>query len=109
MKHTLTTDQAARLLLSDENARWSKPAAYALIKYLEELEDETGLEMEFCVVAIRCDWSEYDTAAQVATAYAIDIEGLDEDEIEKAVEKYLYNETQFIKLDNDNGWVVRNF
>lgn len=109
MKHTLTTDQAARLLLADDNARWSKPAAYALVEHLEALEDDTGTEIEFCVVAIRCDWTEYDTAAAVAAAYSIDIEGLDEADTEKAVEKYLFDETQFIKLDNDNGWVIQNF
>lgn len=47
------------MLLDDKNANWSYDGAIALCEYFEELEGDCGEEMEFDVVAIRCDWSEY--------------------------------------------------
>lgn len=64
MKQTLTTSQAAHLLLQDENARWSREGAYALIEYLEEYEDDHGVELEFDRVALRCEWHEYKSAIE---------------------------------------------
>jgi hypothetical protein len=61
MKQTLTTSQAAQILIDDENANWSSAGAYALVEYLEEREDDCGEEIEFCYVAIRCDYSEYES------------------------------------------------
>jgi hypothetical protein len=61
MKTTLTTAQAAHLLIDDQNANWSYAGAFALVEHLEELEDSTGESMEFDRVAIRCDWSEYES------------------------------------------------
>jgi hypothetical protein len=66
MKATLTTSQAAAMLKSDTNANWSHDGAYALIEYLEQLEEDTGTEIEFDAVAIRCDYSEYESALSAA-------------------------------------------
>lgn len=64
MKQTLTTSQAAHLLMQDEYAKWSYKGAHALIEYLEEYEDDYGVELEFDRVAIRCDWHEYKSAIE---------------------------------------------
>ena len=66
MKQTLTTSQAAHLLLQDENARWSKAGAHALVEHLKQLEQDCGTEIEFDRVAIRCDWHEYGSAIEAA-------------------------------------------
>lgn len=58
MKQTLTTYQAADILSNDENSSFTRAGAFALVEYLENLEDETGEEMQFDSVGIRCDWSE---------------------------------------------------
>ena len=68
MKQTLTTTQAAHILLADENANWSWNGAYALVEWFEELEEE-GSEMELCPVSIRCDFSEYKSATDWAEDY----------------------------------------
>jgi hypothetical protein len=57
MKMMLSTYAVADLLLADNNANWSQAGAIALACHLEE--SETGEEMEFDAVAIRCDYSEY--------------------------------------------------
>ena len=69
MKKTLTTHEIANELLDDSNANWSHSGAYALAEYLQELEESTGEEMELDVVAIRCDWSEYDSLQDWAADY----------------------------------------
>ena len=64
MIETLTTYQIAARLLRDSNACWSRPGAFALAEYLQSVEDETGEQIEYDAVAIRCDWSEYPSAVE---------------------------------------------
>ncbi len=64
MYETLTTNDIADKLLADENAGWSPAGAYALAEYLQELEDDIGEESELDVVALRCEYSEYPSAAE---------------------------------------------
>lgn len=45
MIRTLTTGEAAHLLLRDENAAWSWSGAYALIEYLEDMETKTYIRV----------------------------------------------------------------
>jgi len=120
MKTTLTTSQAAHILIDDENANWSRAGAYALVEYLEELEESTGEEMEFDSVAIRCDYSEYDSALECAVEYGWSHEAdiLDADdnlrpddevleENEGRALKWLEYRTQVIEFDG--GVIVSNF
>jgi hypothetical protein len=66
MKLTLSTTEAVNHLLADTNANWSYAGARALIEHLEELENANGEELELDVVALRCDYSEWDTALECA-------------------------------------------
>jgi len=69
MKTTLSTSQAVRLLLSDTNANWSPAGARAPIEYLEDFEYSQGVELELDIVAIRCEYSEFETAWEAAIEY----------------------------------------
>jgi hypothetical protein len=60
MKQTLSTTQAADILKADDNANWTYRGSLRLIEYYEELEEMDSEEMELDVVAIRCEWTEYD-------------------------------------------------
>ncbi len=46
-------------LTQDEYANWSYDDAHAIVEYLDELSDDTGENIEFCPVAIRCDVNSY--------------------------------------------------
>jgi hypothetical protein len=110
MKHTLSTYEAAHLLLKDENAKWTREAAFALVEYYEQLEEDVG-EIEFDVVAIRCDWTEYKTARDIASDYSHNIkvtDDMDDDDVEKVVTKYIERNSHMIKLSNGN-FLVRIF
>lgn len=120
MKTTLSTTEAAEILLSDTCARWSFAGAFALVEHLEEIEDTTGEEMDFDRVAIRCDFSEYDSAIDAAEDYGWSREAsiLDDDdnirpddEVEEENNdlalKWLENRTSVIEFVG--GVIIQNF
>lgn len=120
MKTTLSTTEAAEILIADTCANWSRAGAYALVEYLEEIEDSTGEEMEFDRVAIRCDFSEYGSAIDAAGDYGWSREAsiLDdddnirpddevEDENNDLALKWLENRTSVIEFDG--GIIIQNF
>ena len=57
--NTMTIDQMARDLIDDDNASWTRLGAYAIAEYLDNLSDDVGEPIEWCRVAIRCEYSEY--------------------------------------------------
>ena len=79
MKLNLSISNAADLLIRDEYAGWSYHGAYALCEYLEQLEDDIGEDIEFCPVAIRCDFSEYDSIEEAITELCGDPAEIDEE------------------------------
>lgn len=115
MKTTLSTTEAAEILLSDTCARWSRAGAFALVEYLEEIEDSTGEEIEFDRVAIRCDFSEYNSLHEWARDYFIDWRGdlslpegmAGEEEEEDAIREYIQDHGQLIEFNG--GIIVSSF
>jgi hypothetical protein len=104
MIETLTTYQIADRLLRDSNACWSRPGALALAEYLQSIEDDTGEQMEFDAVAIRCDFSEYPSAVDAHNAVTIGHD-LTEDDEETALER-MREIGQVIEFDG--GVIVSN-
>jgi hypothetical protein len=106
MKHTLCTNEIASDLLSDEYAGWSRNGAEALAEWLEQLEEDTGTEMEFDRVAIRCDFSEYPSALAAVAEY----DGLDNktgNHCEEAALEWLNDHTLTIPFDG--GVIIQCF
>lgn len=105
MKQTLTTDQAADLLVADDNAGWSYAGAFALVEYMEQVEEDTGEEIEFDRVALRCDFSEYPNAREAAEECGWEP---DEDaDSEDAALEWLNNHTTVITFNG--GVIVQQF
>jgi hypothetical protein len=109
MKQTLTTDQAANLLVADTNAGWSYAGARALVEHLEATEEDTGEEIEFDRVALRCEFSEYASALEAADEYGFepDEDADSEDAIEEAALEWLNDRTMVVAFDG--GVIVRQF
>ena len=59
MKLTLSTVEAARLLMKDKWAKWSEYGALAVVEYLERLEEDIGEEIDLDVASIRGEFAEY--------------------------------------------------
>jgi hypothetical protein len=113
MKTTLTTSQAAEILKADENASWSRSGAFALIEYIEQIEEDTGNEIELDVVALRCDYSEHESALQAALEYGFEPnpnlgeEEQSEEDKEADALAWLQDQTQVIKFEG--GVIIQNF
>jgi hypothetical protein len=84
----------------DRYEQFGYAALSSLFDYLEQLEDDSGEEIELDVIALCCDYS-VDTVEDIASNYSIDIEGMDEDESRDAVVEYLNDNTSVIDSDCD--------
>lgn len=114
MKNTLNTSDIVNALLADNYAKWSYKAANALAEYLEEYENESGIEIELDVVAIRCEYSEYDSALGWAEEYfgvdtLVDMipDDVDSDEEEDWCKEYICDHGQLIEFTG--GIIVSQF
>ena len=119
MIRTLTTTEAADLLLRDENAAWSYNGARALVEYLEDYEGNST-PIEFDRVAIRCEFSEYKSALEAARAYGNDysVSPVDDDDNERPMDEviaeleaycldWLQDNTQVIQFDG--GIIIQDY
>ena len=108
MKLTLTTSHAASLLKADNSARWTHSGARALVEHLEQLEEDCGTEIEFDAVAIRCDYSEFDTALEAANEQGFEPTGdWSEEDTEAEALDWLRDQTEVIEFAG--GIIIRNF
>jgi len=73
---------------------FSRNGLQCLYDYLIELEDDIGEELEFDVIALCCDFSEYKDFKEIKEAY--DVKGLTEYD----VKEWLDNNTIWIECDN---------
>ena len=120
MRITLSTYEAANYLMQDEYANWSYPGAFALVEYLEEMEEDCDTAIEMDVVAIRCDYSEYESLIEWAREYFADwtaefSDGPEEDEsadeygerVDEEIREYISDRGQLIEFDG--GIIVSSF
>jgi len=107
MKQRLSTSEAADLLVADTNAGWSYEGAFALVEYLENLEDDTGEEMEFDAVALRCDFSEYPNAREAAEECGWEPDEDADEDAEEAALEWLRDRTTVITFGG--GVIVQLF
>ena len=70
----------------------------ALFEWLEQYEEDTETEMELDVIAICCDFSEYDNLKDFQQDYSKDYESIEEIE----------NETLVIPID-DESFIIQQF
>lgn len=94
---TLNTNQIARALKDDQYGGWSYNGAQALAEYLEQYAEKIGEPMELDIVAIRCDFSEYENLEAVLKEYDGIIKDLED----------LKNNTTVIEFDG--GLIVQSF
>ena len=80
-----------------------------LFDYLEQLEEDTGQELELDVIALCCDYYE-DTPEAIAANYRIDVEGCETDaDIAAAVLDYLHDKTDVVGVTSTGAIIYTNF
>ena len=65
----MTTYECAKALTHDEYANWTRSGAFALVEYLEQIEEDCGTSIEFDPVALRCEFSEYESFNEFAKEF----------------------------------------
>ena len=95
---------------------FSSEALEALFNYLEEYEQDTGEDLELDVVALCCDFTEYESAITAAEDYGFTSELEAEDynspeDFEEAKESDAreWLEDRTIVIDFDSGLIIQNF
>lgn len=113
MKTTLNTYEIADALLNDNNASWSLNGAKALAVYLEQYEQECGIELELDVMAFRCEFSEYESLEEWAHSYFTNnqfkalFEDLDGDDLDEEIAQHIEERGTLIEFDG--GIIVSEF
>lgn len=86
----------------------------ALYDYLIDLEQNTETEIELDVVALCCEYTEYEDISDVIEAYSLelDLEGLDLNDLEpedlENIKNQLEDLTTIIDVENDKI-IIQNF
>lgn len=83
---------------SNQGGRFTYNGLEAIYDYLENLEEETGEEMELDVVALRCDYSEYGDLAAFQKDYGTEYETIEDIE----------DRTTVIRIDNES-FIIADF
>lgn len=84
--------------------QFSPAALEALFEFFEELEDETGELVELDVIAICCDFTEYDSPQDCAEDMFLDVEGMED----RDIISLLQERTIVIPLKS-GGIVIQNY
>jgi hypothetical protein len=77
---------------SSRKDQFSYEALEAIFEYLEDYSNETGVNVEFDIVAICCEWAEM-TWQEVAQSYGVDLSDVADEDKADAVWDFLTDET----------------
>ncbi len=99
MKRTINIHDFERAFKDMErDNHFSYEGLKALFEYLEEFEDCCDTEMELDVIAICCDYTEYDNLKEFQNDYGKECESIEDIE----------NDTTVIPID-DNSFIIQQF
>lgn len=87
-------------------SQFSRPALMVLFDHLEDLEDQSGTQIELDVVGLGCDFSEYDSALDAARTYGYQLTPGDSD---GAPLEWLQERTTVLTVPHQYNVVVQNF
>jgi hypothetical protein len=90
----------------NRSSHFSYEGLEILFDWLEELEQCSGVQEELDVIGLCCDFAEA-TPIEIAKDYAIDINGLDDDDTYLSVKDYLESEGVYLGLTDAGSIVYR--
>ena len=112
MKTTVSCHDFINAFLNADRAKqFSRAGLVALFDYLEDYEADTGEEIELDVIALCCDYSEYETALECAIEYGYEA---DEDEVEADEYKVEADALEWLQerthvIEHADGVIIFNF
>ena len=89
---------------------FSLDALQIMFEYFEEYERDIGVEIEFDPIAICCEYVE-EEADDIILHHCLEeaIEGLNEEEIKKAISEYIEESAIFIGITDNGTFVYQQF
>ena len=109
MKQAVYFNDFRDAFMSTRPDNFSRNGLRVLFDYLEDLEADTGEDMELDVIAICCDFSE-DTWQNIAHSYDFEIDPAASDEDnQETVSDCLSSEGCYLGESDDGSIVYRNF
>jgi len=90
----------------------------ALFEYLENYEEECETEIDLDIIALCCEYCEFEDIDDYLSSYNSDIDkeeytdeedGLDTEEYHQAVLNEIEQKTQLIKFENSNGFIIQSY
>ena len=82
-----------------ERDNFSYDGLKALFEYLEEYEEGTGEEVELDVIALCCEYMEYDSLKEYNDDYGTKYSEIDT----------IQDDTTLIKIDGGNGFIIQQY
>lgn len=90
------------------NANFSYEGLKELFKYYEEYEESTGEKVELDVIAICCDWTEYESEYELVNTYDMSIKG-GVDEIKENTTVIEFTNDENFMQNKRTHYLVMNF
>ena len=98
MKQSVNMYAFERAFKNFERDNFSYDGLKALFEYLEEYEEDTGEEVELDVIALCCDYMEYDSLKEYNDDYGTKYSEIDT----------IQDDTTLIKID-DNSFIIQQY
>ena len=98
MKQSINMYDFERAFKNFERDNFSYDGLKALFEYLEEYEEGTGEEVELDVIALCCDYMEYDSLNEYNDDYGTKYSEIDA----------IQDDTTLIKID-DNSFIIQQY
>ena len=98
MKQSVNIYDFERAFKRCERDNFSYDGLKALFEYLEEYEEDTGEEIELDVIALCCDYAEYDSLNEYNSDYGTKYSEIDA----------IQDDTTLIKID-DNSFIIQQY
>ena len=100
----------------DRDNNFTYEGKKALFEYLEEYEDNTDTEVELDVIALCCEYTEYEDIKEFLNEYSNtikterkDFEEDEEEEYKEAVMEELQNHTTVIRIKGQESFIIQCF
>jgi hypothetical protein len=100
MKQTIGLSQFQDAFMSIRPNNFTYDGLVLLFDWIEQQEQDTGMEQELDVIAICCDFEEL-TMEEIIRQYNIETDQIEDDEIDDHVMNYLNDETIVIGKTDD--------
>ena len=88
----------------------------ALFDYLEQYSEDTGADIELDIIALCCEYSEFEDIADYLASYSTDIDRKDYDKDEDGTEEYnkaimeeIGDKTQVIPIENSEAFIIAQY